>query len=215
MFNSIKNFIDSRRLEDRATIAGIDGIDASGKTTFARSLAAYLEKQGRSVQLIHLDDFHNPLAVRRAQLPPPLAYYNKTFDYPRLIAELLQPAHRGIAVDKELLCLDLEQDEYCTRRSYKINTDSVLLLEGVFLFRPELVKYFDVKIHLYIDFKCCLKRVTTRDRYLFGTADSITARYKSKYIPGQILYYNEANPLAAADLVIDNTDFANPMPKKF
>jgi len=116
---------------------------------------------------------------------------------------------------KELMCLNLETDDYSNSRRYDIPTDGLVVIEGVFLFRPELAKYLDIKIHLHIDFDCCLGRVVERDGYLFGSSQDIIDRYNTKYIPGQILYFEEARPLQTADLILDNTHFANSMPKKY
>lgn len=87
----------------------------------------------------------------------------------------------------------------------------MVLVEGVFLFTPRLSHYFDLKVFLSIDEDECLRRVTARDGYLFGTISAIEARYQEKYLPGQRLYIEECNPEACADLVIVNNDYYNPV----
>ena len=54
-------------------------------------------------------------------------------------------------------------------------------------------------------------RKAARDQYLFGAAEDIEKRYRSKYIPGQQIYLREANPFSNASTVIDNNDFNNPI----
>lgn len=215
MLETVKTEILNCLIKHRATVIGISGIDASGKTTFTRTLAEELEQDGYKVQMIHLDDFHYPADIRRSNsVPPAQAYYARTFDYHRVIKELLQPIQSGLPLTRELLCLDLEKDEFCLIRRYDIDRNTIVLMEGVFLFRPELRDLFDFKVYLHIDFDTCLERVVARDGYLFGSPENIVRRYKEKYLPGQSLYFQEANPMETADLVLDNTDFANLVRKK-
>ena len=54
----------------------VDGVDASGKTTFADELAQSINSQStREVIQISVDDFHhqNALRKRRGDLSPPVA----------------------------------------------------------------------------------------------------------------------------------------------
>jgi uridine kinase len=48
----------------RPCLLAVDGVDGSGKTTLAESLARTYTERGRPVQVVHLDDFLNPRAVR-------------------------------------------------------------------------------------------------------------------------------------------------------
>ena len=49
-----------------------------------------------------------------------------------------------------------------------------------------------------------------RDAVLFGTPDSVEARYRLRYLPGQALYRDEAKPQHAAHIVLDMTDPVEP-----
>jgi uridine kinase len=46
---------------------------------------------------------------------------------------------------------------------------------------------------------------------LFGTEAEVERRYRGRYLPGQALYRDEADPIGHADLVLDNTDPARPV----
>lgn len=50
--------------EDRAIRVAVDGVDASGKTTLADELVPLLERPGRIVRRLTVDDFLNPADVR-------------------------------------------------------------------------------------------------------------------------------------------------------
>jgi len=107
--------------------------------------------------------------------------------------------------------LDLATDSYTTERSYRVTADTIVVVEGVFLFQPKLLPYFDFKVYLHIDEDECLQRVTKRDGYLFGDSAAIISRYQQKYLPGQALYIKECSALNIADLVIDNNDYNRPL----
>ena len=55
-----------------------------------------------------------------------------------------------------------------------------------------------------------IKRASERDQYYLGKKEEVIEMYKKKYIPGQELYFKEANPKEKADIIIDNNDFNNP-----
>ncbi len=65
----VKRVLDNVPDQHRALI-GIDGVDASGKSTFAAALARGVS--GRPVELVHLYDFLNPSTIRhrRGRVPP-------------------------------------------------------------------------------------------------------------------------------------------------
>jgi uridine kinase len=85
-----------------------------------------------------------------------------------------------------------------------------VLFEGIFLHRPELVDYWDFTIFIDVAFDETLRRAKERDQYLFGGSDDVEAIYKSRYIPGQMLYLESERPKDRARVVLDNSDFANP-----
>lgn len=67
----------------RPTIIGINGAITSGKTTFARRLAEYLQKQNMPVTVVHIDDFHQPRSLHQKEAS--LAYYlAHALDLPRI-----------------------------------------------------------------------------------------------------------------------------------
>ena len=87
----------------RARIVGVNGVDTSGKTCFAQSLAHFLQARGHHVALVHVDDFHNPRAVRAQGADPVRSYINHAFDLSRLERALLVPAWQVETVDLSLI----------------------------------------------------------------------------------------------------------------
>lgn len=88
--------------------------------------------------------------------------------------------------------------------------DAILLLDGVFLLRPELAGSWDLCILVTVGFDEVLRRAIERDRSLFRTEAEVERRYRSRYIPGQQLYYAVARPEESADLIVDNSDPERP-----
>lgn len=191
---------------------GIDGIDAAGKTSLANELAEELTKLGHPVLRASIDGFHNPKHIRRQRGSlSPEGYYYDSFNYDLLIAHLLQPlAPQGNRCIR-LSAFDFKTEQETTAEELTATDDHILLFEGVFLFRPELVHCWDVKIFVKIDFQTSLNRALERDLYLFGSKEEIEQRYNERYIPGQKIYLEAEHPQEKADIVIDNNDFMNPV----
>ena len=84
-----------------------------------------------------------------------------------------------------------------------------MLIEGVLLFRPALMEYFDAKIYLDIPFEEVLRRAAERDVPQYG--DAILDKYVRKYIPVQRKYIEEWKPQENADILICNEDYRRPV----
>lgn len=190
---------------------GIDGIDAAGKTSLADELAAVLRSQGRAVIRATLDGFHNPRAVRYARGPlSPEGYFWNSFNYPLLRQALLDPLGPGGSRAYRTAAYDHRADHPLDLPEQTAPRESVLLFDGVFLFRPELAACFDLKIFLEISFEESLRRALSRDLPVFGSREVIEERYRLRYIPGQQLYFSLCNPRRAAHWVVGNEDVDNP-----
>ncbi len=96
-----------------------------------------------------------------------------------------------------------------TREEYA-DLGAVLLLDGVFLLRPELEHLWDYRIFVQVDFEVALQRAMERDQRLFGDAEAVRRRYLQRYIPGQRFYIQRDRPQKRADAIVDNNDPASP-----
>jgi DNA-binding beta-propeller fold protein YncE len=81
---------------------------------------------------------------------------------------------------------------------------AVLVVDGVFLLRPELAPLWTLSVYLRVSPEESLRRALVRDVALMGSADEVRRRYRDRYLPGQALYRAEADPEAFADVVLDN-----------
>ena len=122
--------------------------------------------------------------------------------------KLLAPLRRNSAFSTRLTLLDWRTDKYDIEREFSFNQNTIVIFEGVFLFRKELSPYIDYKIFLDIPFEESLKRADARD-YL----KTFSTKYERKYLPAQARYLEEYPPRKVADMVIDNTDWEYPQIK--
>ena len=54
-------------------------------------------------------------------------------------------------------------------------------------------------------------RAVVRDLHLFDDTATIRGRYDRRYLPGQALYRDDAKPQEVADVLVDNSDWSDPM----
>jgi uridine kinase len=189
----------------------IDGVDAAGKTTLADALHSLLEARGRPVLRATIDGFHRPRAERYRRGPTsPDGYYRDSFDYDALRRELLQPLGPGGSGRYRSRVFDLHADEAVGDPPASAPEGAVLLLDGVFLLRPELNDLWDFRVVVEVHADEALRRALVRDEDLFGSPDEALRRYRNRYVPGQRLYLDEVDPVSLADVVIENTDVSSP-----
>ena len=74
-------------------------------------------------------------------------------------------------------------------KSYSFDQNTIIIFEGVFLFRKELSPYIDYKIFLDISFEESKNRAKTRDVPVYG--EEILTMYEEKYLPSQRRYLEE------------------------
>jgi uridine kinase len=187
---------------------GIDGVDAAGKTFLANELVPYLKKSRRNVIRASIDGFHNPRHIRSRRGPySPEGYYHDSFNYELLTEYLLKPLGPQGNRKYRRAVFDFKTDCEVQNEELQADKTDILVFEGVFLFRPELYEYWDLKIFLDVDFQTNLARALQRDTYLFGEKEEILKRYRERYIPGQQIYLEAVKPKLKADMVIDNNEF--------
>ena len=189
----------------------IDGPDAAGKTTLAQELAALLQAQGRPVIRASIDGFHNPARMRHQQgETSPEGYFHHSFNYQALTKSLLTPLGPQGSRHYRAAVFDYRTDAAVQGPSRVAEVNAVLLFDGVFLLRSELLAYWDFTIFVAAAFATTLARAVERDAALFGSIEEVRRRYEQRYIPGQQLYFAECLPRERAQVIVDNNDPCNP-----
>jgi uridine kinase len=189
----------------------IDGPDAAGKTILADELALLLERSGRPAIRASVDGFHRPRAERFARgSESPEGYFLDSFDYPALRAALLDPLGPGGDLRYRRRVFDLRTDESVIAPTETAAANAILVLDGVFLLRRELIDTWDFSVFMAVPFAETQRRAATRDLALLGHEEAVRHRYAVRYVPGQQVYYTGSHPHTKADAVIDNEDPDHP-----
>lgn len=211
LLERLADLIDSIERPHPIRVA-IDGPDAAGKTRLADELADFLRARGREVVRASLDGFHRPRAerYRRGELSPQ-GYYEDAFDLGALRRVLLDPLGPGGDRVYRGAVFDLRADAPLSDGPTLASVNAVLLLDGIFLLRPELTGSWDFRIYVRAEFHETLTRALDRDRELFGSREEVQRRYERRYIPAHERYIDTVRTAATADIVIDNDDPARPV----
>lgn len=186
---------------------GIDGPDASGKTTFADELAAQVRLLGRPVARVSLDDFHHPRTVRyRLGRESPEGFWLDAFNYARFRADVLDPLGPGGDRRYRPAAHDLATD---TERTPPVRTaavGTVLIVDGLFLHRDELATGWELTVFLDVDFTETARRMADRD----GADPDPDHPGHRRYSDAQRLYFTACAPHRRADVLIDNRAIHTP-----
>jgi uridine kinase len=192
---------------NRTTRIAIDGVDGAGKTTFADELAQSLLGGCRPVIRASVDGFHNPRVVRYVQgKQSPSGFFEDSYNYSLLKAYLLEPLAPDGNGRYRIAAFDHVTDQPVLSSAQQADPRSILLVDGIFLHRPELRPYWDASIFLRVDFATSVKRNAARD----GTSPDPLASSNQRYVQGQRIYLRTCTPEQYATWIIDNNDLAAP-----
>jgi len=188
-------------------LVAVDGVDGSGKSTFADALAAELRRQGRDVVLIRADDFHNLREVRyRRGRDSPDGFWLDSYDYAALERDALEPFGPGGDGRYRSIATDLSRDCRVTSPLRSARPGTVVIVEGLFLHRDELSRWWDYSVFLDVPFEVTAARMAVRD----GTPADPGHPKMRRYVEGQRLYFRACAPWARATRVVDNSDARRP-----
>jgi uridine kinase len=189
----------------------VDGPPAAGKTTLADELAVVLRAQGREVIRASIEGFLLPRSQRyRRGEHSGEACYHDSFDYDALHRVLLDPLGPGGDRRFQQAVYDKCTDTALPQLVTTAPADAVLLFDGVFLLRPELIDSWDLRIFVSAAFEETLDRARTRDQALYGSATEVERRFRNRYRPSQQLYFDTDRPTDHADIIVHNDELQQP-----
>ena len=186
---------------------GIDGVDGAGKTMLADELVAPIQRRGRPVVRSSVDFFHRPRAQRYQRgRHSPEGYFLDSFDYGGLKAALLNPL--GPAGSRRFCrrLFDHRTDLPVDAVEEQADAEAVLLFDGIFLHRPELLECWDFTVFVDARFEVSVSRCAQRD----GSSPDLAAAQNQRYIRGQEIYLERCVPRSRATVVVDNNDLTQP-----
>lgn len=185
----------------------VDGVDGAGKTHFADELGEELKRRGAPVVRASVDGFSNPARTRhRRGRHSPMGFYLDSFDYGSLVRLLLDPLGPGGSGSYVREIYDWKRERPVSSPTELAEPGSILVLDGVFVLRDELARFWDYSVWLEVPFKVSIPRGARRG---YGDPDP-DAPVNQRYVEGQRIYVAECDPRARANVVIDNTDLENP-----
>lgn len=152
----------------------IDGPDAAGKTTLADELAPLIARSGRRVSRISADAF----------LRPPVERHRRGRFSPEGYYE--------------------DSFDLGALRAAVLDAGGVVVVDGIFLLRPELNDLWSLRVVVAATEEECLRRGLERD------GAETEQLYRTRYLPGQRLYAELHRPRDRADVVVENDDPSRP-----
>lgn len=184
------------------TLCAVDGVDGSGKTTFAARLALAIAGAGRPAVVVHEDDFLAPRATRyRLGRDSPEGYVRDSYDLDALVTHVLDPLRPGGNRRIRRRVFDHATDEPVDSPLEEVDVPSVVIVEGMFLHRDELVDRWDWSVFLDVPFSETARRMAQRD----GSHPDPEHPSMQRYVEGQRIYLARCDPRARATVVLDNT----------
>jgi uridine kinase len=192
---------------DRIVRVAIDGVDGAGKTTFADELGTLVAALGRPVIRASVDGFHNPKAVRYQRgRHSSKGFFEDSYNYSALKRYLLDPLSPGGSRQYRRAFFDHVRDGVVPANDLEALPSSILLIDGIFLHRPELLAYWDASVFLRTAFVVSVARCAARD----GSSPDPAAPSNQRYVEGQRLYLKCCQPETKATFVIDYNDLSAP-----
>jgi uridine kinase len=186
-------------------LVAIDGVDGSGKTSFAASLVA--EIRNRPVTVIHADDFLNPSSIRHAKgRASPEGFWKDTYNYAALEDQLLRPLGPTGTGWYSPASYNFVTDRTAQVDVLLAPSEALVFVEGMFLHRDELASYWDASVFLDVPFTETAARMAVRN----GSNPDPEHPTMRRYVGGQRLYFDAARPWERATFVVDNSDFTSP-----
>ncbi|WP_273727453.1 uridine kinase [Brucella gallinifaecis] len=179
----------------------IDGVDGAGKTTFADELTPVIESYGRTTLRVSVDGFHNPRTLRyKRGKDSPEGFFLDSYNYKSLYNDLLQP-FKSNAPSVQVACFDHKSDKPL-KIVEAVSSDTVLLLDGIFLHRDELQHLWDFSIFLSVPFSVSYARMAERD----SCDPDPFAPENRRYLEGQNIYLRSCRPQERATIVFENVN---------
>ncbi|WKT90879.1 uridine kinase [Microbacterium maritypicum] len=198
--------IESLRPENRILVA-LDGFDGAGKSHLSRELAVHARRRSsRPVVRVSIDGFHRPKAERVAAGAGPEGFYSGSYRYDAFHACVVD----GLRVHGSITpgVWDVDRDEAVNPAPIAVPPAGVVLVDGIFLQRPELAKVWDATVWVHAPFEVSVPRGNAR---FPGNHDpDPEAPSNRRYVGGQRLYLSAARPQERATWVWDNTILEQP-----
>src|SRR5213079_1626280 len=146
----------AERSAGQAALVGISGIDAGGKGLITEKIAQRLQELGWRVATINADDWLNLPEVCLSRHKPAEHFYKHAMRFDEMFDQLIVPLKENRAVSFVADCADAKGNR--RKHSYEFRKIDIVLLEGIFLFKPAYRRHFDLTAWVDCSFATALKR---------------------------------------------------------
>jgi len=192
--------------ESRSLLVGVSGIDGCGKGYLAVQLQAHLALHGVIPPILNIDGWLNLPHKRFDQSAPAVNFYENAIRLDQFFSKLVLPLRDRRSIHLVADFVEETASEY-RKHSYDYEDVSVVLVEGIFLFKPQYRKYFDLAIWVDCSFPTALARAIERAQEGLSPANTIAA-YDTIYFPAQRIHLARDKPREHADLIFENDIYA-------
>jgi len=183
MFDELIKQIERLLTEKSHITVGITGYAGSGKSTLASRLAEYFGVNDS--QILRLDNLYLPRPRDRGLFDD--------YDW-HLVTRILQDVHAGKRL--QYRSRGFEEDSFM----FDEPLPKVVILEGIRLFRPEMMQHFDVSVWVDCPPELALQRAKDRDLKQ-GHDEEYMKRWDTEWGPQNEEYYNVYHPEKLANFI--------------
>ena len=187
MFNSVAEILRTlRTVTKRPYLVGIDGHSGAGKST----LSNRLKNQRNDVVIVRKDDFYQVMDENdRTALDAEQGYY-QYFDWQRLERQVLVPLAGGQPAQYERYDWVLNE----LAETVAVNPANIVIVEGVSSIRPELRKYYDLRIWIETS-------APERTRRQIARGEN-TNEWIQRWAAAETFYAENFEPNRSADFIV-------------
>ena len=186
----------------RSMLVGVSGIDGCGKGYLAKQFEAHLAFYGVTPVTVNVDGWLNLPEKRFDEGALPENFYQNAIRFDEFFKQLVIPLRdrRSVHVVADFV---EETASHYRKHTYDVKDVSVVLVEGIFLFKAEYRGYFDLTIWIDCSFSTALARAINRAQEGLSPARTIAA-YDTIYFPAQKIHLAQDQPREHADLIFEN-----------
>ncbi|MEK4426453.1 uridine kinase family protein [Solibacillus sp. FSL K6-1523] len=190
-FNSLKQLVDSINESSKkksTLLIGIDGCGGSGKSTFADKI----KEECSNVTIVHKDDFYLP-SSEIINTHPTKKPIGADFDWKRLLTQVLEP----LSQEKEGHYQRYDWDTDSLAEWHTVPVGGIVIIEGVYSIRKELVDRYDFKVWVDCPREKRLSRGLDRD------GEEAREMWENNWMISEDIYVEKHKPYESADIVAD------------
>ncbi len=191
--------------DTRCLLVGVSGIDGCGKGYVARQLEARLALHGVTPAILNVDGWLNLPEKRFKQSDPAENFYENAIRFDQFFTQLVIPLRDRRSVHLIAEFTEETASQY-RQHTYSFKDVSVVLVEGIFLFKRQYRMHFDLALWIDCSFFTALARAIDRAQEGLSAAKTIAA-YETIYFPAQRIHLTRDCPRENADLTFENDSY--------